>query len=141
MKIKSIVFGTTGIVAAGLVLVLTQGFNTPSVTQVSGSPMATTSAATGVQTQSSPFLPSNSVTQTGTNPNSSTRYRLPLSERIQYADIAAKNAVGGGHVTSLSADTVQGQEVWKVTVSHQGQKMQVVLLQSNDSVLSTTQVG
>ncbi|WDL97587.1 hypothetical protein [Alicyclobacillus sp. ALC3] len=141
MKIKSIVFGATGIVTAGLVLGLTQGFNTPHVTQVTGSPTPAASAITGIQTQPSPFLPSKSVTQTETNPNSGTRYHLPLSERIQYADIAAKNAVGGGYVTGLSAGTVQGQEVWNVAVSHQGQKMQVLLLQSNDSVLSTTQVG
>lgn len=58
-----------------------------------------------------------------------------------YADIAAKNAVGGGTVNNLTTGTVHGQEVWKVIISHQGQKSLVVLLQSNNSVVSTAQVG
>ncbi len=65
---------------------------------------------------------------------------ISLSERILFADLAAENAVGGGHPVAVTRGRLNGTDVWKVNIDYKGQYWQVFVNQNNYSVLKTMRV-
>lgn len=65
---------------------------------------------------------------------------ISLSERIMFADLAAKKAVPGGHPTAIARKVFNGSPVWRVTIARGGRYWWVVVNTETFSVVKTLRI-
>lgn len=65
---------------------------------------------------------------------------ISLSERVMFADQAAKRAVPGAHPTAVTRARLNGIPVWKVTMERGGKFWLVVVNGQTYSVMNTTKI-
>ena len=65
---------------------------------------------------------------------------ISLSERILFADLAAEQAVGGGHPVAVIRSRLNGISVWKVTIDSHGRYWQVFVNTNTYAVVKTVRL-
>ena len=120
------------------------GLGMVSLAFLSGDRFATSKYSVAADPAPAPAVQStdlitSAVVNTAVNTGASGSYRpREISDRVFNADIAAKNAVGGGAIQSVTKQTIHQTPAWVVTVNQNGHNWTVVVAAADYQVLSKT---